>query len=408
MQLAPLRDYLSPFLEPDTDRVRVLIPACTLPKRPLLSFRLSVDEGNAYLLNRASISELQVSYIVKQMEIEGMQPPDPRLVELLRVMSEFSSGYWRRRRDGLYRGQSKAVAIRKYVLEATGIETTDAYFDYLHHRALAVGRILRDTIKETADPYSASDDFFLALPLLNERRPLYSEDDLYLAVRLMEQFVTEAVTIGATNTLLAVGEYGRRYEAIVECELSVDQPATLRIEHDLPLDIKARGRVQLDQIFGDCLTNHLMVKVEDPDVELVQRTPKDGNGKKLTGDVFTHARTTREDVAVYGAEYNREYLIGFCFRLVTTRMSRASVAGLVAITTVSALLSLTYRPITSQELAVFVVPTTLASGILLTQARTSLAARLQRAQRIGVLFTVMALWAIVVFLYTGDVVKPSP
>ncbi len=53
----------------------------------------------------------------------------------------------------------------------------------------------------------------------------------------------------------------------------------------------------------------------------------------------------------------------------------------------------------SDDLAVFVVPTTLAAGLVLVQQRTSLGSRLQRGLRLLVVGAIVALWTVVLVAY---------
>jgi len=146
--------------------------------------------------------------------------------------------------------------------------------------------------------------------------------------------------------------------------------------------------------------------VSDPDVQLKWRKVGTLTGGELPANMFNLVLESKEDLAIYGSEPDRPDRIRMRFRLTLPLVPKLIILAFVLLTMAAIWMVYytSYGPLPnlkSDALSVFVVPTTLAAGLVLVQQRTSLGIRLQRGLRLLVVGTIVALWIVVLVALAG-------
>lgn len=379
----------------------VLIPLTTRPKGPLLNFSLSGPGGSpATLTSRASIAALQAEYLGALAESSTVAKTlssriNSQLFESICVFTPrfFNDSFFR---DG---DGDIAVALAEYLTSGLDlpVEVEDVH-DWRQKTAEA-GAILAQRLREPPDPVSSSEELLLALPH-NPQLPT-STAEIDSLVNGYHEAVLAADEAADEQFLVALAEYGRRYEVVVEVEVPLLEPSRLKIEEDLPLRVKKhRGlRSWIGQEFplGDARSTHLEARSDDPNVEVMDYEIRDLNGRDASGWLES-IRLTREALSLYGSEPGRPYFAVLWLRLGVARPLRMGAwllltANLVAITAVP---FIGFDGSVGDRLAVLAIPTTIAATFALVREQTALAARLQWIPRMLLAMTTAALWLEVV------------
>lgn len=405
LQLAPLREALINFLPKGCiEQVTISLPVATLPKRPLVNFSLQVATGEAYLLKRREIAEREAHYLASLSAGLGVELSG-QAEQFITAICEFTPGPWKRYRSGGVNANENEE-LRSYLTEGLKIPICQQTLNSWKGIADEIGSIIDIAFDEGYDPESPADNPLLALPLLFSRDNPAAPQQIDQLLSELASFVHKCIDVDGPRAapLEVLGDYGRRYEAIVACTVPVDEPTVVHMTQDMPLKVDLRGLVELETVFNDAATNHIAVRVLDPDVEVVRLAAHDVSGNELSDDSFTSVRDSSEDFAVYGSESDRQYRIKLRFRLKPSWWTTTVSVSVFVTTTIAVVLALTVRPLTSSDVALLVVPTTFASGLLLVQQRTTLAISSQVLLRVGTVFILLALWCTIAVEYWAGVV----
>lgn len=387
-------ELLQPFLGKTTpERVKILLPLTTRDKRPLLGFNATGHgDAPAQLLPRESIAAIQAEYL-HRLVISSPGGPKTRAglsPNLLEAVCVFTPAIY-----DLFvtqENEKRDRALRAYLQDGLGypVPLTDV------HRWLetsdAIGTILAQRLQEPADHRSASECILLALPKM-EPRPCSTEaldsvlDAFSLAVR-------DADREDDDSLLMALAEYGRRWEMIVETEVPVAEPFSVKLTEERPLGLKFRGWSRHRFALGDAQSVHLEAKVQDPTTMIADYEVKDLSGRTVGIGPLEAARDTPETLSLYSSDPDRPYYVEVGIRLQPASWVRWSIL-VVTLIVLAALVGVFTVPESEQlpgELALLVTPTTFAAALLLIREETSLAVRLQAAWRAILAFAVTTLW----------------
>lgn len=419
LQVVPLREVLQeiPSLELDRSTARLALPLATLPKGPLVNLHLKAGEETPLLLMRYAIAEREAEY-VKVLGANIGVPVDAELMEFLVEICGFTPGPWVGFRRSEHLLGARERALKKFLISGIGGNISDRFTEW-HERAVRIGRVLSTALGEGHDENSSADMPLLAFPGLSSaslhKKRSIEETVVALTASLekLEQFVAAcaAVPNAEPDPLVLLAEYGRRYEAIVSCVVPLDDALEAVIARDLPIKVGFWGRTELDLVFNDAWSNHVAIRAQDHDVEIVRRRPVGPTNARLEKTLFNMVRDSREDLAVYGSDATRDYLVRFRFRFRAPFIIRATGWSFIAVLGAAIFLLVSVRPLNSQDVGLFVVPTTISSGLLLIQQRTSMAIRAQKTIRYAMLAAILSLWTTVIVLYMMDSVEtgnPSP
>jgi hypothetical protein len=398
LQIAPMGEFLAPFLDGREPRaVRVTLSGATLPKRPLVEFTLSGGYEDVFLLKRREIAERQAALLVALAGEAGVGTP-AGVAAYLAAIGEFLPGQWER-----YRRRDPVIALRDYLRTGLGLDALPpAVFAEWVALAEEVAGWVRPAFPERPDPTSSADQPLLALP------PLFSAADevdlgaVTAAVHDLHGWVRACA--GSTEVLRAFGRYGRRYEALVTCTVATDTPTSVRMSQEIPVELRHFRHADVEAVFRDAVSNHVAVRVLDPDVEIRLAGVHLPNGEPVSDTAFTVRHETREDVALSSSEDARPYRMVLRLTLRAATLTTLNSVGVAVLTLLAAVLVVTVRPLASDDVALLVVPATFASGLLLVQQRTTLAARLQVPWRTAAALSLLVLWLVVmVGLVTGSI-----
>jgi len=412
-QVAPLIEAVKDILdgsEPAADHVHVVLPLGALPKRIMVGFDVIVQSGEAFLLKRREIARRQSAFISDLAQKDLGIEPKPKTLEFLTAICEFTPGPWQRFRRGWYRFRRDSKSLRQYLESGLGFPIEDNELRTWQESASSICKLMHTSLRERPDRESSSENILLALPILSAKGLLPSVSTVTQYVKELEYFISECAgkCDESTRILKTIAEYGKRFPVLISCKVPLREPASVSVAQDIPLKIGLRGRSEIDVIFNDAASNHIAIRVSDPDVQLKWRKLGGSNGEKLRVNLFNLVRESKEDLAIYGSEPDRPDRIRLRFRLTLPWVPKLIMMAFVLLTMASIYMVVYLGNVTdvagqtrlaSDDLAVFVVPTTLAAGLVLVQQRTSLGSRLQRGLRLLVVGAIVALWTVVLVAY---------
>lgn len=451
LQVAPLRELIAP-LRGDPTSARVLLPLHEMPKGPLLDFDLYVDGKPGYLAKRSVTAEIEAAHVAMLARRDGVQLDDIT-VQFVAAICEFTPTIWRevrkhRRRKKAHqrylamglrplninqaeeetpepgkiaRGLLRLAAwlVRRFPTLPTHarwvdrpsdvpIELPRGAYEHWSHHAQKIARLLAFALHEGRDDSSSADDPLLAVPLLAERAPVSTVEDVTRALVALDNAV-EALRVAAggdpskSAALRTLAAYGRRWMALVWCEVPLDRPFLVSSSQEIAITINRTRWLTIGPLpLADAASNHLALHVKDGNVELAKPNVYGLDGKHLTHTLASGLRKSREGFAIYSSENPRDRRVQLRLRL---RVSRGiSLIGLLVQAIVWVAVAVSYyqmrqHTLTPADLAVLVVPTTFAASLLLTRERNSLARRLQVLGRTMTAIAMVALWTGVAYAY---------
>jgi len=379
------------------DAVRVLLPMATRPKRPLLGLDIRNSAGwGCHLLLRVSIAAIQAEYLARLRD--GLELSDRFSAgvpdALLEAISVFTPDVYKEfDPDGKWSPDRAA----NYLSAGLGFQVTAEETVPLCAMQAQAAVKLCTALQEPEDPLSSSEQILLAIPRVEPRPTSVGE-----VTRVVQEYVAsvaEATKASDRGFLVALAEYGRRWEVIVETVVPLREPTRITIVEDRPLGLQKSVTRQLVSL-GDARSAHAQFRLTDPAVEF---SPI-GKGSSIV-DIFGNpvgvpylegVRDTPEALALYTADPDRPYYLDVRLTLRPTLEVRLVLWALLTLVVLAVAVAARARgPELNTLLGLVTVPTTFAVALLLVREETSLAARLQRGPRLLLLGAVAVLWAVV-------------
>lgn len=380
-------------------RANILLPLTTRPKRQLLNFSLSGPEGSsATLTSRVSIAALQAQYLMLLAETsyaDGLASIDSQLYESICV---FTPEFFQETFLKACGSDNVDEALARYLSGGLGWNVLISDVRRWRERTVEAGHVLAKHLGEPYNQVSSSEEVLLAIPH-NSTRPRSPEEIDSLVFGFCDGI--EAADHASDNEfLVALAEYGRRYELVVEVEVPLLEPSRIKVEEDVPLELKLRRlRPWVGQAFplGDSRSAHIEARVDDANVEVAEFELHDPEGKDAKAWLES-IRHTREALAIYGNDPERPRFATLWLRLSVTRplMIGAVMLSLANVIAIVAIPLIDFDGSVGDRLAVLVIPTTIAATFALVREQTALAARLQWIPRLILTLTTVALWLEVV------------
>jgi len=384
-------------IDDTAEAVRALIPIATRPKRPLLGFDIHTSTSSgAHLVLRVSIAAIQAEYLARLRDSAastdsiGAGLPDA----LLEAISVFTPDVYKEfDRDAEWAPERAA----DYLSAGLGFSMPVQEVQRLCELQDQAGLQLATALQEPRDPLSSSEQVLLAVPRVD---PLPTSSGEVTA--LVEGYVgsiERATRLADNGLLVALAEYGRRWEVIVETVVPLREPARITLIEERPLELRRNVTHQRVSL-GDARSAHAQFRITDPAVELVPI----GDGSDVV-DLFGQTvgvphlegvRDTPEALALYSADPDRPYFVEVRLKLRPTLEVRVVTWALQVLILMAIAVAATVggRDL-GAVLGLVTVPTTFAVALLLVREETSLAARLQRTPRLCLLASVAALWLVV-------------
>lgn len=393
-------DLVRPFLGGrKSSSVRVLLPITTRPKRALLTFDLVGPSGSpAHLLPRSSIAALEAEYL-RRVVVSSSARDDLSVLseDLLTAICEFSPAVYESFIATASRWRRRERATAAYLSEGLGFDVPVEDVAQLLELEDEIASKLAAALDERPEPLSSSEHVLLALPRMLQRPQSVAE--LIGIFHGYQRAVEAAARANDVDLLVALADYGRRWEVIAELEMPLNQPATVKLVEDRPLGLGWRARTTQTVAMKDARTFHLEALVRDHAVEIRDFDVRTPTGAPVRVPPLESARATADKLALYSADGDRPYYALLTIWLRSTAVERSIVVGLL-ILIVSAVVvgaRLPDREEAISRLGILVVPTTFASALLFLRERTSLAVRVQRSGRALVALATAVLWVILLF-----------
>jgi hypothetical protein len=384
--------------------VNALIPLTTRPKRPFLAFGIQgANGGPAHLITRASTAALEAEYLfrlaltspVRERLVGGI---DDRLLEAICVATPDLYRSFYADSSGWTDDGRTLMALERYLHSGLGsaVDLDAPAIRRWARSAQSVGRVLSEHLGEAADATSSSEMVLLSLPRMDPRPMSAAEIDT--VVNGYCDAVHAAHDADDDDFLTALAEYGRRVELIVEAEVPVLEPATIKLVEDRRLSLTAsRGGWTVHRLsLGDARSFHAEARVSDPTVVIAEYDVRDLEGEPAALGPLESARSTDETLSLYSSEAERPYYVDVALRLVARRHLRLGAHLLVVLTLAASAAALVTAHDSDQmgRLALLVVPTTLAATFALIREQTALATRLLAVPRSLLAGSIALLWVI--------------
>jgi hypothetical protein len=390
-------DLLNEFGVADAEWANVVLPVTTKEKRPLLRFDISTSHGApAHLLNRRSNAAIEANYVRSLAEAGPTATNDLTGLsdELLEAMFVLTPQLFKQ----TVADYGRVEGISSYLASGIGLQVElDDVRRWLRHLEPAARTLLR-ALEEPADPLSPTENILIALPELSAAPTTTREVD--------ELVTAYATAIAAADRaqdrelLSALGEYGRRWEMLVEVEVPLGRPFEIKISEDRPLKLEGGGWVWQGVAIGDALSAHIQISAPGTAVEIQQGEDNWGvkalDGTSLGLGIFESARLTRDTLAVYTSVRERPFFVKVGFKLRPALYIRwtAYVAILVTLSAAIAAIFISDTHDLMERLTVLSVPTTVGATIVLIREQSGLATRLNRWPRIILAATLLVLWVV--------------
>jgi hypothetical protein len=373
---------------------RVLLPLTTRNKAMLLRLRVHGPEGApAHRLARKSSAAIQAEYL-RRLALTSPAGDDVKSVmrsRLLEAICVFMPDMVKKLTNSDADGP---VTLASYLTSGLGFDVAVDRVRRWWTPAKEAGQILTDALDEPPEPFSSSEMVLLALPRMDPLpRTLEEIDDLverYLAG------LRAARDAGDRSFLMALADYGRRYEIIVDTRVPLDEPATLALVEDRELHLSPAGWTMQEVTFGDARSSHIEAHTTDHTVQITQFDVRDVHDQPLAPAWIEGLHWTSEALQLYSSEPGRPYYIRLRLRFQAARSLQATGLMLAGITAVAAVIGL----VTGEEqlisvLALLAVPTTLAAALALVRDQTALAARALARVRLVIEVAIGLLWVVV-------------
>lgn len=393
---ALIAEFANPAIH---QRANVLLPLATRPKGLLLHLDVTGPGGApAHVLPRSSIAALEAEYLSRLIATspvrDGVRQGFPD--SLLEAICVFTPGYY----ESLVAGRSIEQALLRYLAE--GLPASVRLTENRIRNWRAATAHARDLLAWYGGwlppAVSSAEELLLAIPRM-EPRPTSAEEIEDILTRYNDA-VLEAAGAGDEVLLTTLAEYGRRFEFIVEVEVPLLEPSTIKIDEDRALGRRADGWVTQEFVLSDARSAHLEARILDPHVELAEFEVHDLRGNTVALGPLEAVRLTDEALALYSSETERPDHARLRLRLRPRRHLRWTSVALMTLNVLAAIaaIAMPRDGILMERLAVLAVPTTLATTFVLVREETALASWLQRRARTGLGFTTALLWTVVLTL----------
>ena len=282
---------------------------------------------------------------------------------------------------------------------------------------------LVEALGEGEDSDSAAECILLAIPFMPVQIKGVADID-----RRIDAF-RSAVMEMDPRTRQVLAEYGRRWEVFLESVVPVGQACSLRLSEQRPWVVapspttrqavillgrqfrvpiprwfRASSTMKQEIPFGDAETTHVEIRAADhsvvidrPRIQIIE-WPRISNldGTRVDFAVADAIRETPDAIAIYASTPDRPYIARIIVRARVRWVHRLLVMCLLLLTTAAAAVTVVLPESADlvASLALLVFPLTLAGTVALGRETTSLAERLLRSRRIGLLLSILVLWSL--------------
>lgn len=383
------------------DRVRLLLPFAASPKRLLLNVDLAGAEDNpASLVLKRDSALIQAGYMA---HVDGRPLEDQPLGGALWVgISDYTPGAWREHyvgperrarklrwlgRDRGWRAEALASYLNADLELGINARQVTRWLGQTEDARIA----LVDALGEGEDPESSSEWILLAVPFMPIRPHGIAEIDILVA-----EFCA-AVDSMNPRARRSLAELGRRWHVIMDAEVPVDRPCTVKLSEQRPWQDAPSPYLRQEIEFGDASTTHVEIRALDHGVVLDRLRVEDFAGQRVDVKVSDDARETADAIALYADANTSPGVVQVGLRARPRRGYWRPIWWLQLLITMAGTTMLflpgTYAYLV-ESLALLTFPLTLAGAVVLSREASSLAERLLRRSRTLLMASIAALWAV--------------
>jgi hypothetical protein len=395
-------ELVEPYVTPETATVKVLVPLTTKPKRLLVRFDLEASGRPAHLLTRSDIAVIEAEYIGSAVRTSRSEPVrDLFDVDLVTALCLFTPGM---AGDLAPRGRLDEVRYRLFLEEGLGFDVSQEAFSRWRTTERATASLVLEALDEPPDPISSAEQILLAMSFME--RPPRDVSRVDAVLERWRGFIEALSVAGDTYVLSLLGEYGRRWEMVVETELPLNEPTTIKVSEDRDLEIGFWGTCVHDISLGDAVSYHAEVTTADGHLEFVGKPVVRGlaDDAELGRPPIEGVVLERHAIAVYSSRRDRPYYARLQYRLRPTADLRVATWAVVALVMSALGVALWLdgpRAGVSDRMGILATATTFAVALLLIRESSPLAFRLLWRSRSLVLLGTGALWVTVLLRVTG-------
>lgn len=386
-----------PAVQPG-DRVRVLLPFTIRPKHLLLNVDFTGIKGEpTTLLLRETASVLQAAYLA---HVDGRSLGDQPVGGALWVgvsaytvtawrehQARLKPQMWRRLRSG-WQDSWRVRAVAAYLDADLELGIEPGHVEQWLQQTEATRLALIQALGEDEDSESSAECILLAIPFMPFRPARIEDIDI-----LIGEFCAAVDSMnGRARRILA--EYGRRWEAVLETVVPVGQACSIKLTEQRPWIGAPSPVLKQEFALGDATTTHVEIRAADRSVTLDQPRLVDRVGRRVGFALVDEVRETPDAVAIYAADAVGRHFVQVSLRArvrLGHRLLSMSMLALMVPTGV-AVLALPDNENLVESLALLIFPLTLAGTVVLTRESSSLAERLLRRWRLGLIVAISLAW----------------
>lgn len=397
LQTGPLRSALTDYVAADDEQALVALPVSPMPRGPMVDFNVEGPLGDGWLLPRVEIAARQSRFLRSLVRQFGAETAE--FAPLLEAIMGFT-GQW------VPAGDLGADKLRRYLEAGIDAELPDDLVGRWQEIADKCKAVLRPHL-DRFEGYSASENPALVLPdLLDQGRA----DSIIEATAMMESYLSvlqdaerdaQRADSPARDYLNSLADYANNYELLVAMRVPLDEPFIVRSSERRRVVLNTlRNRGSQEVVIADAQTNHVTLKILDPNVRISNLKAYVSGSSHLAYGAFA-SREDAQSRAFYAHETDRDYRVRLEFTLAPL-FRLQFVSGLVAALELLLIIALTIgRPHDLKSLALIAGPAALAASLLVTREPSTLGSWLRRKTTFAVSLLLTALIAVSALLYAN-------
>lgn len=403
VQCEPIRPVLTDYgIRVGEGALPAILPLSLMPKAALLEFDVTGPDGNpAHFVSRSETANRQVDFLRLLAQSSGVPAPD-EVLGLLFGSSLFTPGML----DGAKLAHEKQPDQLAYALRLAYDRPFEAaQVIAWQGQCTAAGKRLAGVLGAPPSLESSSENPLLAL--LDGPDPDLTDDDITDRLTAYVAWQDDLAEADATNALLWLSTFGRRYVALIDTVIDPDRPALLKMSErrQLPLGSGAghrrgvptsrRFRCQIHVETHEARSYHLRIRSEDDSVHLFDVPVLQSEDGEVFGANYLDATAYGSDgYALYSSDPERP---GHVIMTIPLRLSgdvRRSLTLVYFLAFAAAAFALLPIEFDEGVIGLITLPATFSATVLLVRERTTLSARMLRDYKWALVFAVIVLWAV--------------
>ncbi|MFH0521839.1 hypothetical protein ACHBTE_32255 [Streptomyces sp. M41] len=412
------------------------LPIGLFPRRLFFDFDVKVNGTDVYRMTGERNAELLAAYMTRmawlisddavRSDVAGdFIPP------WLFAICDFRPAAWQQAR----KKYPKKEALLKYLQDGLCPTYEDgsvdrsqldaAVLEKWEAQVAGIARTVRRYAMQDID--SPAENPLLVVPMLKANGIIAGIDEVSGLVARLVKFLRKVEALGenkvaAKQFFESYALMGRYWMVLADCRVPLDEPFTVVVNETRAVELGYKQslrrflgstfllhRKDLGPLisFNDGVSNHVTVRVTDPNVELgkdVSINPEVGKLGRLT---LSTAQQKGEIALGYSNEPNRPNVVHLKMTLrpaVAIRAIHWAVSLIVLFTGVSFMVAWHYEPgwFTAPHVAWLLTPSTFATSLLLARESSALSGGLAKNMRVLLAVALLLLWMLGFSLYLTE------